>query len=275
MHLAAAAAIDGRAAFAGNRAVGRIALTVARDGTRSARTRLYEDGPLRVRFPRSDTLEAVLINTAGGVAGGDRLAVDIDVGAHAELTLTTAAAEKVYRALDEDASVTANVTVESGGKLHWLPQETILFDNAGLRRDINIDVAGDGQLLLAEAVVFGRTAMGESVARGRLIDRWRVRRAGELVFADTVRLDGAVADLLRHPAVAGGGGALATLLAMPADAQALDGLRNLSFDGEVGISTWNGFMLARLVARDGEGLRRDLRALLIELGAPLPQLWLN
>jgi urease accessory protein len=275
MHLAAAAAIDGRAAFAGNRAVGRIALTVARDGTRSARTRLYEDGPLRVRFPRSDTLEAVLINTAGGVAGGDRLAVDIDVGAHAELTLTTAAAEKVYRALDEDASVTANVTVESGGKLHWLPQETILFDNAGLRRDINIDVAGDGQLLLAEAVVFGRTAMGESVARGRLIDRWRVRRAGELVFADTVRLDGAVADRLRHPAVAGGGGALATLLAMPADAQALDGLRNLSFDGEVGISTWNGFMLARLVARDGEGLRRDLRALLIELGAPLPQLWLN
>jgi urease accessory protein len=275
MHLAAAAAIDGRAAFAGNRAVGRIALTVAHDGSRSSRTRLYEDGPLRVRFPRSDILEAVLINTAGGVAGGDRLAIEIDVGGRAELTLTTAAAEKVYRALDEDASVAANLTVEDGGKLHWLPQETILFDNAGLRRDINIDVAGRGQLLLAEAVVFGRTAMGETVARGRLIDRWRVRRAGELVFADTVRLDGAVADLLRYPAVAGGGGALGTVLAMPADAQALDGLRKLSFGGEVGISAWNGFMLARLVARDGEALRRDLRALLTELRAPMPQLWLN
>src|SRR5262249_19069074 len=157
--------------------------------------------------------------------------------------------------LDEDASITANLTVANGGMLHWLPQETILFDNACLRRDINIDVAGGGQLLLAEAAGFGRTAMGESVARGRLIDRGRVRRAGELGFAVPVRLGGAVADLLRHPAVAGGGGALGTVLAMPADAQALDRLRKLSFGGEVGISAWNGFMLARLVARDGEALR--------------------
>ena len=275
MHLAAAAAIDGRAAFAGNRAVGRIALTVAHDGSRSARTRIYEDGPLRVRFPRSDALEAVLINTAGGVAGGDRLSLDIDVGARAELTLTTAAAEKVYRALDEDASISINLTIQGGGKLRWLPQKTILFDNSCLKRDISIDVAGDGQLLFAEAIVFGRAAMGEHITQGRLIDRWRVRHAGELVFADTVRLDGAVADLLRHPAVAGGGVAVGTLLAMPADAHVLDRLRQLPLRGEVGISAWNGFMLARLVARDGEVLRRDLTALLTGLGAPLPQLWLN
>jgi urease accessory protein len=275
MPLAAAAAIEGRATFAGNRAVGRIALTVAHNGSRSARTRVYEDGPLRVRFPRSDALEAVLINTAGGVAGGDRLSLDIDVGERAALTLTTAAAEKVYRALDEDASISINLTVREGSKLHWLPQETILFDNSCLRRNISIDVAADAQLLLTEAVVFGRAAMGESITQGRLIDRWRVRHAGELVFADMVRLDGAVAELLRHPAVAGGGGAVGTLLAMPADAQALDGLRQLPFGGEVGISAWNGLVLARLVARDGEVLRRDLTALLTGLGAPLPQLWLN
>jgi urease accessory protein len=275
MPLAAAAAIDGRAAFARNRAVGRVALTVAHDGSRSARTRLYEDGPLRLRFPKSDALEAVLINTAGGVAGGDRLALDIDIGARAELTLTTAAAEKVYRALDEDARITISLTVHDGGKLHWLPQETILFDNACLQRDISIDVAGDAQLLLAEAVVFGRAAMGERVTQGRLIDRWRVRRAGELVFADAVRLDGPVAELLRHPAVAGSGGVVGTVLAMPANAQALDRARELSFGGEVGISAWNGFMLARLVASDGEKLRRDLAALVTGLGARLPRLWLN
>jgi urease accessory protein len=275
MELAAAAGIDKRAAFAGNRAVGRVALTVAHDGLRSARTRLYEDGPLRLRFPRSDVLEAVLINTAGGVAGGDRLALDIDIGARAELTLTTAAAEKVYRALDEDARITINLNLRDGGKLHWLPQETILFDNACLERNITIDVASDAQLLLAEAVVFGRAAMGESVAQGRLIDRWRVRRAGELVFADTVRLDGAVAEFLRHPAVAAGGGAVGTLLAMPADVQALDRARKLSLHAEVGISAWNGFLLARLVATDGEKLRRDLAALVTGLGAPLPRLWLN
>jgi urease accessory protein len=273
--LDAAVAIERRETFAANRAVGRIALTIAHDGTRSRRTRVYEDGPLRARFPKGDALDAVIINTAGGVAGGDRFAFDIDVGAHAELTLTTAAADKVYRALDDEAIIGVKLTVDRGGSLRWLPQETILFDQACLRRDIEIDVASDARLVLAESVVFGRTAMGERMLNGRLIDRWRVRRAGELVYADTARLDGSVGNLLAHPAVAAGGCAIGTLLVMPADAGAIDRLRTLAFDGEVGVSAWNDFMLARLAARDGQGLRRDIRLLLTKLGERLPQLWLN
>jgi urease accessory protein len=49
-----------------------------------------------------------------------------------------------------------------------------------------------------------------------------------------------------------------------------------SFSGEVGVSAWNGFAVARLVARDSAALRRDLVCVLTALGAvPLPRLWLN
>jgi urease accessory protein len=144
-----------------------------------------------------------------------------------------------------------------------------------LRRSIDIDVADDAQLLLAEAIVFGRTAMGETVSDGRLIDRWRVRRAGELVFADTIRLDGAIGTRLAQSAVAAGGCAIGTVLAIPADPAAADRARALDFGGEVGVSAWNGLMLARLVARDGETLRRDLRSLVPALGGRAPRLWLN
>ena len=264
-----------RKTFAANRAVGRIALAVENDGQRSRRAGLYEDGPLRARFLRGPSLEAVIVNTAGGVAGGDRFAFDIEVGASTALTVTTAAAEKGYRALDDDATIDVKLRLRGGAALAWLPQETILFDNARLKRSIDIDAASDARLLVAEALVFGRTAMGEVVSQGRLIDRWRVRRAGELVFADTASLEGAIGAQLAQAAVAAGACAIGTVLAMPADAAAMDRARALNFCGEVGISTWNGFSLARLVALSGEDLRRDLALMLPALGGRLPRLWLN
>jgi urease accessory protein len=274
--LAGGLAVDERRkTFAANRAVGRITLTVENDGRRSRRSGLYEDGPLRARFPHGPSLEAVIVNTAGGVAGGDRFSLDVNVGAGAELTLTTAAAEKVYRALDDDATIDVRLKLGAGATLAWLPQETILFDGARLSRSIDIDAAADARLVLAEALVFGRTAMGEIVSHGRLMDRWRVRRAAELVFADTVSLDGAIAAQLAHAAVAAGACAIGTVMAMPADAATADRVRALDFRGEVGVSAWNGFALARLVARNGEDLRRDLARVLPTMGGRLPRLWLT
>jgi len=268
-------AAESRRIFAANRAVGRLALTVAHDGRRSRRARVYEDGPLRARFPNGHALEAVILNTAGGIAGGDRFSFDIDVGEDAELTATTAAAEKVYRAIDAPARIDVRLTVAPGGKLIWLPQETILFQGARLRRSVEIDLDAQASLLFVEAVVFGRTAMGEAVTDGDLFDRWRVRRSGELIFADTMRLDGTIAATLGRAAVAAGHCAVATVLAVPADADALDRARGLSFCGEAGISAWNGFMLARLVAPDGAALRHDLQTLLAALHDSPPRLWMN
>jgi urease accessory protein len=266
--------------FAANRSAGRVALTVAAEAGVTRRRQVYEDGPLRIRFPNSAPpgLEAMIVNTAGGIAGGDRHDLDIGVMDGAALTVTTAAAEKIYRALGPlgpDAEIAVKLAAGAGGRLSWLPQETILFDRARLKRSIEVDLASGATLLMAEAVIFGRAAMSETVETGALIDRWRVRRGGQLVFAETVRLDGAIARMLREPAVARGGIAIATVLAVPADQAMADRVRAQTFCGEVGVSAWNGLAVVRLCAKDGEDLRRDLVAVTAALGGTLPRLWLN
>jgi len=263
--------------FAANRAAGRIALAVAAQGGVTRRRQVYEDGPLRVRFPNSSgpALEAMIVNTAGGIAGGDRHDLDIDVGEGAALGVTTAAAEKVYRALGPGAEIEVKLGVGGGARLSWLPQETILFDRARLMRRIEVELAPDATLLMAEAVVFGRSAMGEAVAEGTFTDRWRVRRDGRLLFAETVRLDGAIARMLAEPADARGGVAIATVLAVPANQAMVERARGQTFCGEVGVSSWNGLAVARLCAKDDTGLRRGLGVVVTALGGTPPRLWLN
>jgi urease accessory protein len=265
--------------FAANRATGHIALRVAAAGGVTLRTRVHEDGSLRVRFPNAagEALEAVIVNTGGGMTGGDYFGVDIALGEGAWLIAGSAAAEKIYRSNGPNASMELKLTVGEGAQLSWLPQETILFDGARLSRRIDVELAEGAALLLAEAVVFGRAAMGEAMIEGLFADRWRVRRAGRLVFADSARLDGDVAGRLAAPASAAGGIAIASVLIAPGEDWQLAAVRALSeqFSGEAGISAWNGIAVARLCAKDGAALRHDLIALLAALGASVPRLWLN
>ncbi len=272
------AAADRACTFAENRAVGGITLAVRASGAVTRRARVREDGPLRVRCPGpiSDELEAVIVNTGGGVAGGDRLRLDVTVEPGARLVVTTAAAEKVYRTLEAAATIDVKLSVGAAASLAWMPQEMIVFDRARLKRAIDIDLAADARLLLAEAIVFGRSGMGEAVRDGFLFDRWRLRRGGRLIHAEAMRLDGAVANKLAQPAVAKGGIALATVLIVPGEEAA--GVRALGnrLRGEAGASTWNGLTVVRLCAPDGAALRHDLLAVLAVLrGAPLPRLLLN
>jgi urease accessory protein len=271
---------DRAGVFAANRAVGRIALTAEYGRGITQKRRLHESGGLRMGFPgaRARELQAVLINTAGGIAGGDRFDLDIAAGDEARLVVSSAAAEKVYRSLGPDARIRIQLCAGAAASLAWLPQETILFDGACLDRTIDIDLAPDARLVFAEAVVFGRTGMGETVEHGLLFDRWRVRRGGALVFAETVRLGGAIAAKLGQAAIANGGAAIATVLIIPGDEQTLDPLRALApkLRGEVGTSAWNGIAVARLCAADGAALRHDLMALVATLrGGKLPHCWMH
>jgi urease accessory protein len=271
----------GSETFAGNRAVGRIALTVDAALGPTRRRRVHESGSLRVRFPNHaepGDLDAVIVNTAGGMTGGDKFNIDISVGVGAGLTVTTAAAEKIYRSLAPDTQIAVKLDVGEGGTLAWLPQETIVFDQVRLRRSIDVNLAPRARLLLAEAVIFGRSAMGEAVVHGKLSDRWRVRVGGALAFAETIRFDGAIAQDLARRAVAAGGVAVASVLKVPGGEEDVASVRAIadSFRGEVGVSAWNGHAVARLVAPSGDVLRRDLMAVLAVLNsAPLPRLWLN
>jgi urease accessory protein len=266
--------------FAANRAVGRIELTAEYGRGITHRKRLSEAGGLRMHFPgaRARELQAVLINTAGGIAGGDRLDFDIAAGDKARLAVSSAAAEKVYRSLGPDARIGIKLSASAGASLAWLPQETILFDDARLVRTIDIELASDARLVFAEAVVFGRTGMDETVEHGFFFDRWRVRRGGRLIFAETVRLDGAIAAKLGEPAAANGGAAIATVLIVPGSAETIEPLRDPSppFRGEVGTSAWNAIAVARLCAADGAALRHDLTTLLASLrGGKLPHCWFH
>jgi urease accessory protein len=190
------------AIFAANRAQGSVTFDVHQVEGVTRRRHLHESGSLRVRFPspEAEGLSAVFVNTAGGIAGGDRFDIDIATGEGSRLAVTTAAAEKVYRAQGPAAQLTIALKAAAGAHLAWLPQETILFDRARMLRTIDIDLAETASLLLCEIVVFGRAAMGERMQSGEFVDRWRLRRGGRLVFAETVRLDGDIGAKLASPA---------------------------------------------------------------------------
>jgi urease accessory protein len=275
---------DGTAAtsaiFAANRARGSVTFDVHQIEGVTRRRHLHESGSLRVRFPspENEGLSAVFVNTAGGIAGGDRFDIDIATGVESRLTVTTAAAEKVYRAEGPAAELNIALKAADGSHLAWLPQETILFDRARVSRRIDVDLADSASLLLCEIVVFGRAAMGERMRAGEFVDRWRLRRGGRLVFAETVRLDGDIGEKLNRPAIANGGVAVGTALMVPGDEALVERIREVtkSLGGEVGISAWNGFAMARFCAQDAARLRADMVAILGRAsGSALPRLWLN
>ncbi len=268
------------AIFAANRARGAVSFDVHQVDGVTRRRHLHESGSLRVRFPspEAEGLSAVFVNTAGGVAGGDRFDIDIATGEGSRLTVTTAAAEKVYRAEGPAARLTIALKAEARSHLSWLPQETILFDRAQVLRRIDIDLAESASLLLCEIVVFGRAAMGERMQTGEFVDRWRLRRGGRLVFAENVRLDGNIGEKLASPAIGNGGVAVGTALIVPGDEALVERIREVtkSLSGEVGISAWNGFAMARFCAQDAARLRADMMAVLGRAsGSALPRLWLN
>lgn len=263
------------------RAEGQVSLSFRRRGAGSVLARHYERGSYKARMPRQDTPGrplAVLLNTAGGLAGGDALAADIALETGAVASVTTQAAEKVYRSTGATARVSVALSLAEGAELDWLPQETILFDDARLERDLRVEMAQDSALTLVESIVLGRQAMGETVRSLHLVDRWRIRRAGKLIFADALRLVEPFAPVASGCAGLNGASAIGTLLHVsPLSVGRLDATRAALADcGHVcGASAWDGLLIVRLLAPDGHSLRRTLAAVLLILraGRTLPRAW--
>ena len=265
------------------RARGEIRAAFARAGARSEVLRLYETGGLRLRFPRAGAeCEAVIVNTGGGVAGGDRARIELMAASGAEVIVTTQAAEKVYRSDGAAAEVAVRLIVEPGASLVWAPQETLLFEGSHFARRLEADVAPDGGLLIVEATVFGRLAHGETRIDARFRDDWRIRRGGKLLFAEAVRLENAGAALDR-PAVGRGARAIATLLCVDSSAQnRLDALRAALIAVaeapgealEAGASLVDGILVARLLSPSPVRLRAAVIAAMRALrGREAPRLW--
>jgi len=259
------------------RAVGdlRARFCAAERGT--ALADLYESGGYRLKFPRGESCEAVIVNTGGGMAGGDQLAVNVAVEDNAETVISTQSAEKIYRADGEPSTIAVSLSLARGAECAWLPQETILFSGAKLRRRFTVSMAADATLTVFEGAVFGRVAMGERLTAGSFEDRWRIKRAGQLVFAEDVKLSDDIAHLLDRPAVGKGARAVATFLHIAPDAEALlEGARKALDHAscECGVSAWNGMLIARFAAHEPHLLRQTASHFLTEFRKrALPRVW--
>jgi len=258
---------------------------LVRVGLRDGRTvlrDLRQEGCLKARFPRPvGWMEAVTLNTSGGVAGGDVLDTVLAVEAGAAATFSAQAAERFYRALPDDpaSAITTHMGVAAGASAEWLPQETILFDRCAVRRRLSVELAEDAWFLGVESLVFGRAAMGEKLASARVSDTIAVWRGGRLILHDAIRLSGDVAACLAGPATARGAGAVATLVHVAGDAEErLEALR-AAWEGapaEAGASAWDGMLVGRVVAADGAALRATVALGLQTLRGtrPLPRVWM-
>jgi urease accessory protein len=252
------------------RSVGKLALEIGESGVVK---RLREEGCAKLRLPTrvvGQALEAIIINTSGGLAGGDRF--ELKAQAASDLCLTTQAAEKIYRSLGQETQVSTGLVGQDKARLLWLPQETILFDGARLERSLDVELQENAALLAIETVILGRRAMGESLTDFYFHDRWRIRRDGRLIYADDLRFDPA---RVQGATALNGAAAFATLIfAGPTAESFLEPLRKI-FDDRGGVSAWDGKLVARFVGVDGFDLRKSLIPVLKLLAAPseLPKVW--
>jgi urease accessory protein len=246
--------------------IGRVVL----DGTNSGTHVLdiYQKFPTRIMFPTvadNSAKEAVLVNTAGGIAGGDRFELEITARGCARVTATSQAAEKVYRALDQQAEVVTRLKVSETAKLAWLPQETIVFNSARIHRRMEVDIGSGAELMALEWLVLGRGAYGEEVSRGHIRDTWRVRLDGKLVWADSFLVTDETFPHLSRKALLINFRTIGTLLFFGTHLdRRLEMLRSLA--GRVACTCAativNGLMIVRLAARKPQDVRSGLVAIL-------------
>lgn len=251
---------------------------------------LFHSDPLRVVFPnriRDDVTAGVLVTTSGGLVGGDRIEISVAADGAAQAQLAGQAAEKIYRSAGADTEIEVNLSVGHAGWLEWLPQETILFDGARLRRRTIAEVSPGARLLAGEMLVFGRTAMGEALTHGLVRDVWEVRRDGRLVWADALQIDDGFADDLADDARFGGARAFASLVYVGDDGAEQLSLARSLLDGlvevpglRVGTSCLGEVLLVRWIGRESLPLRNAFgdfwaafRHAAAGLPATLPRLW--
>lgn len=259
-----------------NAGIGRLSASGASGVTRLKN--LYQSGNGKIRIPRRaghKDLEAVMINIAGGMTGGDTLEWAFEAVEGADLTVTTQACEKIYKSNGGRADTHIALRAASGARINWLPQETILYDGSALDRVINVDLDGDASALIVEPLMFGRQAMGESVRLASIHDRWRIYQNKELIHAEEFRMDGDIANQLSHRAIGNGNCAFATALLITPNAESyLSEVRKIIGD-KGGASYVDGKLLLRLVARDSYRLRKTLIPVIncLHGSAQMPKCW--
>jgi urease accessory protein len=247
---------------------------------------VFHRAPIRIMFPRADggaVEEVVLVNTAGGIAGGDRLECAVTALANTSIAVTSQAAEKVYRALNAPARITTKLKASEAAKLAWLPQETIVFNCGRLSRETEIEVSSGAELLALEWLVLGRAAHGEEMIIGHITDSWRVKKDGRLIWADSFRATDETFPHLHRNALLSDCRAVGTLIHFgPCPGARLELLRDIarSLECHCGATSVGGLNVVRFAAKTSSDLRLALRSFLQQFSRELgpgpfrvPKMW--
>lgn len=252
-------------------------MSVKRRGSKTVLDQFRQSGSMKCLFPRAHNMQAVLVNTAGGITGGDRFNTTVKAATETELTLTTQACERGYRAqVGQVGRISTRLRVGDGARMNWLPQETLLFDGSALNRQLIVELADSATFLMVEPLIFGRAAMGEALNNCQINDRIDIRRNGSPLYLDAMRLSGCVQDHLAGSFVAGGAGAMASVVFVSDLASAhLQRVRRMLPETAGASLLQSDVLVLRLLAEDGYDLRQTLIPILNYLsGEPLPRCWM-
>ncbi|MBX2878294.1 MAG: urease accessory protein UreD [Granulosicoccus sp.] len=252
---------------------------------RSTLDKLYQQGSARIRLPAQspDRVEAVLLNTAGGLTGDDRIRWEGHAARGSRLTITTAACEKIYRSHGPAAWQQTDLTIDSQARLCWLPQECIVFDGARLNRTLNVNIHPKGRCLLVESFVFGRQAMQESFDNIQIHDRWRVYRDEQLLHAEDFRIDTTGTIDAQHRGIMRQFSAMSTVVLLDDQPEEwffmmkarVDELPKDCQHHAVGATVLPGRLVVRMLATDSFNLRLLLIPCieLLNPNEPIPTVW--
>lgn len=224
---------------------GSLELVYAND---QGKTRLVRDritSPLKVQrpfYPEGQRVcHTVVLHTAGGIVGGDRLSQTIHLQEDAQALITTAAASKIYRSNGQRARQKIHIHVEAGACLEWLPQETIVFNGAVYQQQMKVELAPGASWLAWEITRFGRTARKERFLQGDWRSHTEIWQQGRPLWIDRQWLPGGET-VLDSPHGLAGQPIVGTLIwiGQPVSSEIVDNARSLwtasQRQGEAGVT---------------------------------------
>jgi urease accessory protein len=244
--------------------------------------RFYQSGSAKVFYHKHNQSikELVLVNTAGGLTSGDIFNYNIDAINHSETFVTTQTAERVYKGLEENAKINVNLTVDNSSNLYWIPQELILFNLCNLSRNIEVNLQPNSNFLLAESMIFGRTAMGEILEKGFIKDNWKIFLNKNLIHSEALSLTGNIKENLSNIASTQNGIAVCNFFIygkkfLTKENDLIKLIKN-SDDVFISHSNWNDKILVRIVAKDAYNLKILQKKLILCFSDnTLPKVWNN
>ncbi len=266
---------------------GGAAVRFAMDGARTVLKELYQQDPIRLLFPNNPPGEltiGILTTTSGGLVGGDKINIDVVAEANTQAMVMAQAAEKIYRSTGDSCLIDISITAGQDAWFEWLPQETILHQGARMRRTTRLKLTTSARILAGEFLVFGRHAMGEKMTEGFVRDCWEVSVDGRLTWADAFHMEGAVNEIIDHPAGLNGATGMANIVYGGIDAaQHLDLARCILGEKDQvrsAATVVNNILLVRWIGSDVFALRQSFADFWTKFrkqvgGQPqrLPRLW--